>query len=188
MSVAWKFLSYYHTGFLFNLAMDSVKQFGVDEFTIRFFLSNQLPAQLGHFAIGMYLGNRYIAHKNGREKTHPWRCFIALTGFVSTVYSFHIANLAVPPWWHFWRLWLAFGSGYLIYLAAIDGPRVMRSFFSNRYLGYLGNLSYEIYLWHLMVLYVLTKIPLAQYIHGNRLRRQAVKNHPQGNIFLTWNM
>lgn len=169
LSVAWKFLSYYHTGFLFNLAMDSVKQFGVDAFTIRFFLSNQLPAQLGHFAIGMYLGNRYIAHKNGLEKSHPWSRLIALTGFVSTVYSFHIANLGVPPWWHFWRLWLAFGSGCLIYLAAIDGPRLMRSFFSNRYLGYLGNLSYEIYLWHLMVLYVITKIPLVQYIHGNHL-------------------
>ncbi|SHO52248.1 acyltransferase family protein [Desulfopila aestuarii] len=169
ISLVWRYFSLHSHGFVYSVAMNSVAKFGVDDFTIRFFLSNQLPAQLGHFAIGMYLGKLYIAYLKGVFVPRRWVSPLMLIGFLSTLYSFQIANLAVPPWWYVWRLWLGCGSGCLIYLAVIDGPGWIKHFFRNRYFGYLGDLSYEIYLWHLMILYVLINTIPMTYFSGNRL-------------------
>lgn len=165
ISVLWKVFCWYDTHLLFPIAMDTVRRFNVDDFTIRFFLSNQLPAQLGHFAIGMFLGSIYVK----KPQKNIFLLLIALAGLISTIYSFKIANLAVTPWWHWWRLWLAVGSGCLIYLTAINGPGIFKTFFANKYLGFLGNLSYEIYLWHLLILYLLKKTFIPEYLQGTDL-------------------
>ncbi len=169
ISVGWKYLSWYDMNWLFKIAMDSVSRFNVDEFTIRFFLSNQLPANLSHFAIGMFLGNVYIKNKNTPGKGNKILAFAALSGFFLTLYSFKISNLAIPPWWYLWRLWLGVGSGCLIYLTAINGPGFFKTVFQNKYFGFVGNLSYEIYLWHFLILYILNKTVIINYIKGVNL-------------------
>jgi peptidoglycan/LPS O-acetylase OafA/YrhL len=169
ISVSWKYLAWYDMDWLFRIAMDSVSRYGVDEFTIRFFLSNQLPANLSHFAIGMFLGNIYVNHKNDIAKVSKPVTLAILAGFILALYSFKIANLSAPPWWYLWRLCLAIGSGCLIYLTAIDGPKIFKTIFKNKYLGFIGNLSYEIYLWHVLILYILSKTIIVDYVQGVNL-------------------
>jgi peptidoglycan/LPS O-acetylase OafA/YrhL len=169
ISVWWKYQAWFNMDLLLKIAMNSVSQYGVDEFTIRFFLSNQLPGNLSHFAIGMFVGNLYINNKHKKVKISKSVNIVILAGFILALYSFKISNLSLPPWWYIWRLCLAIGAGCLIYLTAIDGPKIFKTVLQNKYLGCIGNLSYEIYLWHVLVLYILGKILLVEVVNGINL-------------------
>lgn len=160
ISSIWRYISLNGLLELTSIAMASVSQWNVDEATIRFFLSNQLPAQLGHFALGITFANIFIKMKlsSTADKHKKLISGIAPIGLILVLYLFTKANLSIAPWWYMWRITIAFGCVCLMHIVLMNGPKGFGGFFYNKWLRIMGILSYGVYLWHVPIMILLNKL------------------------------
>jgi peptidoglycan/LPS O-acetylase OafA/YrhL len=122
----------------------------------------QLPARLDEFFFGILGAWLFLHHPISARTAHSWiiagtaGIVIAITGI-----SFHGDVLLHPqlPWTVMYFTWIGLSFGAIVRGAAGQSGRGI--WFGGRVLGWLGLISYSLYLWH----YPLLKV--AQHFHWN---------------------
>jgi peptidoglycan/LPS O-acetylase OafA/YrhL len=122
----------------------------------------QLPARLDEFFFGI-LGAWLCLHRPVARLRARWCLLGGIVGIVVAAIgqSFLGDVLWTPrlPWTILYFTWMGLSFGSIVYgAAAQSGPHV---WFGGRVLGWLGLISYSLYLWHYPLLQV------AQYFNGN---------------------
>jgi peptidoglycan/LPS O-acetylase OafA/YrhL len=142
----------------------------------RVIASYQLPGSLDMFGFGMLAA---VLHVN-RGALPDWllpkvnstrMALLGLALVVAAIYwlNYHGENYwADNPIFYLWTPALSLGVAALI-LAGMDGNRFVGWLFGNRYMVFLGLVSYSLYLWHFPVLSWLAGVERLQAWPMNRL-------------------
>jgi peptidoglycan/LPS O-acetylase OafA/YrhL len=165
-NLTWLYLCRHSLDSWVSYLQGTVARFGVDEATIRYFLSKQFPAHLADFALGITLANLVVRK---RLTWRPTRLFSALTSalaghvyFVTGAAWVVVAmNGLYLGWAHTWYLSeMAFGFGFTLLLAGlVFGGRVARAGFETWPLRLVGLVGFSAYLWHLPLICLVLKYP-----------------------------
>lgn len=133
-------------------------------------LLNQLPTYAFVFGLGLFLANLYARKELGLARTPFWKT--ALSQRFGIVYFFvglFICVLAMNGYGHliskgkFVSLfavsaWTSLGFSFVL-AGLIFGPKWIGGIFRSRSLRLLGLIGYSAYLWHLPVIFVISRTP-----------------------------
>jgi peptidoglycan/LPS O-acetylase OafA/YrhL len=163
-SLFWVYLSYHHLGALVNHLQSGVAKFGVQESTIRYFLSTQYLAFIGEFGIGITVAGWWVRRRSRppSDERSQWLAgagaILAMLAALFFMYADgnHGGNelLEIVA-----RMSVAAGVGLMI-LGFLAGPALLRrplSFLPFRLYGVIG---YSVFLWHLPLLTVMSRWPI----------------------------
>ncbi|MGZ5033956.1 MAG: acyltransferase family protein [Usitatibacter sp.] len=136
------------------------------EAIVRHLLVTQLPAYLGHFALGTLLGRAWLEWRDrapGR-RSFPY-LFAAGAAALAALLGYLRSGIAV--WGDYTWMLSTLCLGTLLFAAAAGKGPIARALLARGPLAFLGRISYSAYLYHLLVLAVLLK-------HADTLPRAAV--------------
>lgn len=133
-------------------------------------LLNQLPTYAFIFALGIFLANLSARKELGLARTSFWKVALGQrSGIVYLFVGLVICILAMNRYGHliskgtFVSLfavsaWTSLGFAFVL-AGLIFGPAWTGGIFRSRPLRFLGLIGYSAYLWHLPVIFVISKIP-----------------------------
>ena len=139
-------------------------RWNLPEATLRHFAGTQLPAYLGHFALGILCGRAWLA--NGA--TTPNRAAATLLGVLAmcALVSLHAVLSGATSWLgeQAWVL-IPLAMAVAIWAGISRRPAWGRSLLGVAPLAFIGRISYSMYLYHLPSLYLFNKYapPLAGF-------------------------
>ncbi|HSS28304.1 MAG TPA: acyltransferase family protein, partial [Usitatibacter sp.] len=146
---AWRVAAQVDLAPLVSLEMWIGAHWSWPEDTVRSLLAHQLPAYLGHFALGMYLGKLWLDLRGRRVP----RRMLDMAGLLA------ILGLAVclahgwPPGALAWTV-APIALALPLFAAAREGTWISAAL-TRGPLAFLGRVSYSIYLYHLPLLILL---------------------------------
>jgi peptidoglycan/LPS O-acetylase OafA/YrhL len=166
-SIGWLYLSRHSLGPLVRFDLSTVAQYGVDEATIRHFLSEQFPGFFTTFGVGIVIANLYWQYKTEarayrvlRHLTVQWMAAVYFVlGWALLLYAmnratyvgdalyYYLGNIAVA---------VAFG---LILVGVMAGSEALQGLFSLVPLRFVGIIGYSVFLWHMPLIYLFNKYP-----------------------------
>jgi peptidoglycan/LPS O-acetylase OafA/YrhL len=155
-AVAWRALALHDLQPLIALYSVIGARWNVPEATLRHLAGTQLPAYLGHFALGILCGRAWLASRG----TAPGRAAAAMLGVVALgapVALYAIFSGAVP--WLGEQIWVVIPltMAAAIWAAISRRPAWGQRLLSLSPLTFVGRISYSMYLYHLPVLYLFNK-------------------------------
>jgi peptidoglycan/LPS O-acetylase OafA/YrhL len=123
---------------------------------VRHLLAIQLPAYLGHFALGALLASAWWRwRERPRRAGQPAAlAFTAVAGFAILV---HVLGGAPAPWGELTWVLLALALAMLLLAAAFSRAGFAHGVLARGPLAFVGRISYSAYLYHLPVLLLLQK-------------------------------
>jgi peptidoglycan/LPS O-acetylase OafA/YrhL len=126
------------------------------ESTVRHLLVTQLPAYLGHFALGTLLGRAWLAWRDRSlgDRSFP---YLFAAGAAALAALLRYLGSGVAVWGDYTWLLSTLCLGALLFAAAAGKGPVARALLTRGPLAFLGRISYSAYLYHLLVLAVLLK-------------------------------
>lgn len=166
-SIGWLYLSRHSLGPLVHFDQATVARYGVDEATIRYFLSEQFPGFFTTFGVGIVIANLYWQYKTEarayrvlRHLAVQWMANVYFVlGLVLLLYAmnratyvgdtlyYYLGNIAVA---------VAFG---LILVGVMAGSEALQKLFSIVPLRFVGIIGYSVFLWHMPLIYLFNKYP-----------------------------
>jgi peptidoglycan/LPS O-acetylase OafA/YrhL len=149
ISLAWQWAAAYGLSPLVDLELLVGTHWRWSEATVRQMLAAQLPAFLGHFALGIVLGRAWLARR--AESAPAAAPFAALAGALLLAAS--IAGLVPLPPEHV-RIVPCVGLALLFYAAVASRAKLVALVLGRGPLALAGRISYSAYLCHLPILAV----------------------------------
>ena len=126
------------------------------EIVIRNLLVTQLPAYLGHFALGSLLGRGWLAWRD-RPASSAQDATRAALGIAAVVVLLAYLGSGIAIWGeHTWLLATA-ALGTLLLVSALARGRAAAALLGRGPLALAGRISYSAYLYHLPVLFLFLK-------------------------------
>jgi len=149
LSLAWQWAAAHDLAPLVSLELRLGAHWRWAEATVREMLATQLPAFLGHFALGIFLARIWLARRDG--SAWPGVPFAAAAG--AALLAAAIAGLVPLPPEHV-RLAPSVALTLLFYAAVASRARVVGLLLGRGPLAMAGRISYSAYLCHLPILTV----------------------------------
>ena len=148
-SLAWQWAAAHDLGPLVALELRLGAHWRWTEATVREMLAAQLPAFLGHFALGIFLGRAWLAQRGARARTGA--PLAAVTG--AALLAASIAGLVPLPLEHV-RLVPSLALALLFHAAVASTGKTATRILGGGPLALAGRISYSAYLCHLPILAV----------------------------------
>ena len=155
-AVIWKILALHDLQPLISLYDAIGGRWNLSEANLRFLAGTQLPAYLGHFALGILCGRAWLLHR----ATIPTRMTAALLGLLAVCAILGLyAVLAGHAAWLGEQAWIL---NPLLMTAALWAVVSQHPPWGDKLLGFpplafVGRVSYSMYLYHLPVLLLFNK-------------------------------
>ena len=161
-AVIWRTLALHDLQPLISLYGAIGARWNLPEATLRHFAGTQLPAYLGHFALGILCGRAWLANRAPR----PDRARATLLGLLAVCAVLGLyAVLAGAASWFGEQAWIfiPLAMAVAIWAGISRRPTWGHSLLGVAPLAFIGRISYSMYLYHLPLLYVFNKYspPLA---------------------------
>lgn len=152
VSVAWRWLAEHDMRPLVAAGLVAAGDPRIGEATIRHLIGTQLPAYLGHFAIGVLIGRAWLLMRLARVPTRPelpWLIVAAVAVYL--VYAVHgsLERLFGDFTW----LVVPLCYGIAMFALLSGAPRAGAKLLANAPLRFVGRVSYSLYLYHLPLLF-----------------------------------
>jgi len=167
LTLLWLYLSRHSMYPLVHMLQGTVARYGVDDKTIRYFLSQQFPAHFVDFGLGMTLANLLVRSQttsNGsrmlRIATHPWigRGYFVLGCGIVLITMRIISTSTSSAAYYLSEIPVA--CGFTLMLAGlIFGGRRLQHTFGFTPLRLIGLVGFSAYLWHMPIINVLIHYP-----------------------------
>ncbi len=155
-AIAWRALALHDLQPLIALYSAIGARWNLPEATLRQLAGTQLPAYLGHFALGILCGRAWLASRG----TVPGRAGAAILGVVALAapLGLYVIFSGAAPWlgeqiWVVIPLTMAATMWAAISRRPAWGQRLL----SLSTLAFIGRISYSMYLYHLPVLYLFNR-------------------------------
>ncbi len=155
-AVAWRWLAQHDLAPLVEIEMALGALWSLPESKIRHLLGTQLPAYLGHFAIGILAGRawlRWQGSRPGKFESAAWLGAAAASLFV--LYRMHAPGGVWLGDFNWILIPIAMGIGMLALVSR--GVAAARPLLANAPLKFVGRISYSAYLYHLPLLLLWNK-------------------------------
>jgi peptidoglycan/LPS O-acetylase OafA/YrhL len=121
------------------------------EENVREILAMQLPAYLGHFALGIALGRAWLGARE-RIATRPRRIALAIAAFGAMLALAAALSDRVPVPHEHLRMAPALALAALLYAVVSSRGPIVRRIFARGPLAFAGDVSYSAYLYHAPIL------------------------------------
>jgi peptidoglycan/LPS O-acetylase OafA/YrhL len=163
LTLLWLYLVKNSFGPFVQYLQSTVARYGVDEPTIREYLSRQFPAQLVDFGLGITLANLYT-----RYQTRPKPAVLPARWMGSAVFMigvvavlFCMKKLSGPGLlFPYYLRQISVSVGFTLMIAgAVTGGNGVKRALSISPLRLIGLIGYSAYLWHMPLIYVFNKFP-----------------------------
>jgi peptidoglycan/LPS O-acetylase OafA/YrhL len=141
---------------------------GLDEATVRYFLSQQFPAHLANFACGMVLANLYSRYRSADRRSRPMRLLTSpwvgnlafVIGMVLVIGGMERFRHADALYYRYYGWELTVSIGFSLVIAGLFmGSGALRWLFGITPLRFIGIVGYSAYLWHMPLIYLINKYP-----------------------------
>lgn len=166
-TLGWLYLCRHSLGPVVSVYRGTVARYGVDEATIRSFLTQQFPAYFVDFGLGITVAILYWQFKT---KTGAYRVLQYLTvewmgtlyfalGWVIVLVSMN--KIAQPTGlFPYYLKNISVAVGFTLILAGvITGSSRLQFLFGLAPLRYVGIIGYSVFLWHMPLIYLFNKYP-----------------------------
>lgn len=155
-ALIWKMLALHDLEPLISLYGRIGARWDPTEPNLRHFAGTQLPAYLGHFALGILCGRAWLARRAGV----PGRVIAAALGLLAACAIFGLyavlAGNAARMGEHAWAL-IPVLMATTLWAAVSEHPRWGDRLLGFRPLAFVGRVSYSMYLYHLPLLLLFNK-------------------------------
>ena len=166
-TLGWLWLARHSLGPLVQFWQGTVARYGVDEATIRYFLSKQFPAHFVDFGLGIALANistRIVARPpTGRLARAAIGTWAGASYFVmgTLLVLFMMLKLSGGQgWWAYYLSQIPVALGFTLMLAGlIFGGRRLQALFGFTPLRLIGLVGFSAYLWHMPIISLLEQFP-----------------------------
>jgi peptidoglycan/LPS O-acetylase OafA/YrhL len=167
LELGWLYLAKHSLSPLVHTLQGTVARYGVDDATIRYFLSKQFPAHFVDFALGITLANLVTRVQARRGMNRGLRLLVhPATGtalfFIGAAIVFvcmeKLSGRAAVGLYYFSEMPVA--CGFVLVLAGlVFGGTWLRTAFGVTPLRLIGLVGFSAYLWHMPVITLITKYP-----------------------------
>ena len=157
MAAAWRWGALHDLEPLVSLYLWMGTHWKWPEAGVRHLLAIQLPAYLGHFALGALLASAWWRWR-GRPRRGLERAALALAAIAAFALIVYVLGGAPAPWGELTWLLLAAALAMLLLAAALGRGRIANGLLARGPIAFVGRISYSAYLYHLPLLLVLHKL------------------------------
>ncbi len=167
LTLIWLYLCRHSMYPLVHMLQGTVARYGVDDKTIRYFLSKQFPAHFVDFGLGMTLANILVRMQMRpgesralRVGTHPWmgKVYFVVGWIIVLAAMRAIATSTAPSAYYFSEIPVAFGFTFVLAGLLFGGSLVQHTFGFTQ-LRLIGLVGFSAYLWHMPIINLLVKHP-----------------------------
>ena len=159
VAAAWRWSALHDMAPLVSFYLWMGTHWNWPEAGVRHLLAIQLPAYLGHFALGGLLSTawwRWHERRQGREQAGA----LAAAAIAALAILVHVLSSRTAPWGELTWLLLTVALAALLLAAALGRGLMARHVLGRGPLAFAGRVSYSAYLYHLPLLLLLqTLIP-----------------------------
>lgn len=152
IAIAWRWMAEHDLAWLVAAGQVAAGDARIGEATIRHLIGTQLPAYLGHFAVGIVIGRAWLLARIARQPPRPEGPSLAMAAFaVYLVYAVHgsLARLFGDFTW----VVIPLCFGIAVFALLVGAPRAGARILGNAPLRFVGRVSYSLYLYHLPLLF-----------------------------------
>jgi len=163
LTLTWLYLCKNSFGPFVHYLQSTVARYGVDEPTIREYLSRQFPAQLVDFGLGITLANLYTRYQTRpRPAILPARwmgSMLFIVGVVAVIFCMRKISENDSLFRYYLRQ-ISVSFGFTLMIAGtLTGGDWIKGVLSVVPLRLIGLIGYSAYLWHMPLIYVFNRFP-----------------------------